>query len=344
MGGLVIGITVVPGVTSAPIPVVTKAPRKLQLVISENPDKVPLYKLKVNDPRNSVEPSERKQPSLLGPPIVLTRDEATEIEVKNATSHPTAIHWHGIELESFYDGVPGWTGSGQQTTPPILPGTSFVAHMTPPRAGTFIYHTHWHDDEQLLNGMYGALIVLEPGQEYDPERDKTFVIGTGRYAPFGEMLLVNGAPEPAPMELKTGTIYRLRLINITNNESDLRVRLDSKEVPVQWTVIAKDGADLPTAQRKTGPADMGVTVGTTYDVEYRSDRVGHVEMLIAAPLFGALIMQPLDFVLTQVVIGNEKTQSFPERTPDKSQLTRSHVGTCKSADQTSETRGNALVP
>jgi FtsP/CotA-like multicopper oxidase with cupredoxin domain len=294
MGGMVMGITVLPGVTSALSAVVTKAPRKLQLVISENPDKVPLYKLEVNDPRAPAEPS-KKQP-LLGPLIVLRRGEATEIEVKNATSNPTAIHWHGIELESFYDGVPGWTGSGQQTTPPIVPGASFVARMTPPRTGTFIYHTHWHDETQLVNGMYGPLIVLEPGQKYDPERDKTFVIGTGRYAPFGAMLLVNGTPEPDPMELQTGSTYRLRLINITNNESDLRVRLDSKDVPAQWTVIAKDGADLPMAQRKAGPAEIGVTVGTTYDVEYRSDRVGHVEMLITAPSFEALVMQALDFV------------------------------------------------
>lgn len=295
MGGMVVGITVLPGVTSAPTAVITKAPRKLQLVISENPDKVPLYKLELNDPRTPAEAGKKKQP-LLGPLIVLTRGEATEIDVKNATSNPTAIHWHGIELESYYDGVPGWTGSGQQTTPPIVAGASFVARMTPPRAGTFIYHTHWHDETQLVNGMYGPLIVLEPGQKYDPERDKTFVIGTGRYAPFGTMLLVNGTPEPDPIELKTGTTYRLRLINITSNESDVRVRLDSKDVPVQWTVIAKDGADLPMAQRKIGAAEMGVTVGTTYDVEYRSDRVGHAEMLIAAPAFEALIMQPLDFV------------------------------------------------
>lgn len=289
------GITVLPGATSAPAAVVTEAPRKLQLVISENPDKVPLYKLELNDPQAPAEPGKKKQP-LLGPLIVLTRGEATEIDVKNATSNPTAIHWHGIELESFYDGVPGWTGSGQQTTPPIVAGASFVARMTPPRAGTFIYHTHWHDETQLVNGMYGPLIVLEPGQKYDPENDKIFVIGTGRYAPFGTMLLVNGSPEPEPLELRTGKTYRLRLINITNNESDLRVRLDSKEVPAQWTVIAKDGADLPMTQRHAGTAEMGVTVGTTYDVEYRSERVGHVEMLVAAPSFEALIMQPLDFV------------------------------------------------
>ena len=295
LGGMVLGITVLPGVTTSPTAVVAKASRKLQLVISENPEKIPLYKLELNDPQSPADAANKKQP-LLGPLIVLTRGEAADIEVKNATSSPTAIHWHGIELESFYDGVPGWTGSGQQTTPPIVPGASFVARMTPPRSGTFIYHTHWHDESQLVNGIYGPLVVLEPGQKYDPEHDKIFVIGTGRYEPFGPMLLVNGTPEPEPLELTVGTAYRLRFINITNNESDLRVRLDSKEVPAQWTVIAKDGADLPMAQRKASTAEMGVTVGTTYDVDYRSDRAGRVEMLVEAPSFEALVMQSLKFV------------------------------------------------
>jgi manganese oxidase len=296
MGGLVIGVTVLAGTAVVPAAVIAKTPRKLQLVISENPDKVPLYRLDVNDSQVAEEPNKEKPPRLLGPPIVLTRGEETEIEVKNLTSSPTAIHWHGIELESFYDGVPGWTGSGQQTTPTIGPGASFVARMAPPRAGTFIYHTHWHDETQLVNGMYGPLIVLEPGQKYDPEHDKTFVFSTGRYAPFSVIMLVNGTPEPDPVELQEGTQYRLRFINITNNEADLRVRLVSKEVPVQWRVIAKDGADLPAAQRTSTAAEMGVTVGSTCDVEYESDHEGYAELQISARKFEALVMQPFDVV------------------------------------------------
>jgi FtsP/CotA-like multicopper oxidase with cupredoxin domain len=100
-----------------------------------------------------------------GPPIVLTRGQPVEIEVVNRLKDPTAIHWHGIELESYYDGVPGWSGAGTKITPPIAPGTSCVARMTPPSAGTFIYHTHWHDQFQLINGIYGQLIVLPPGEQ-----------------------------------------------------------------------------------------------------------------------------------------------------------------------------------
>ena len=122
MGGLVIGITVLPGTSAAPSPAAAAAARKLQLVISENPGKIPLYDLEVNDPMKPAAPDKKRPPSLPGPPIFLTRGEATEIEVRNQSNSPTVIHWHGIELESYYDGVAGWTGSGQQTTPASCSG------------------------------------------------------------------------------------------------------------------------------------------------------------------------------------------------------------------------------
>jgi FtsP/CotA-like multicopper oxidase with cupredoxin domain len=227
---------------------------------------------------------------------VLTSGEPTEIEVKNLASGPTAIHWHGIELDSFYDGVPGWTGSNQQTTPAIASGTSFVARMTPPRAGTFIYHTHWHDQAQLLNGMYGPLIVLQPGQKYDPEHDRTYVVSTGNYAPFGLLLLVNGSPQPAPLTLHSGTRYRLRFINITLEDADLRARLVRKDVSVQWKVIAKDGADLPPSQVKSDTADLAIPVGSTYDVEFQAEGNGHLDLQVYSPTFRALTIQPFTFI------------------------------------------------
>jgi manganese oxidase len=296
MGGLVIGITVLPGATPSPTPAAATAARKLQLAISENPGKIPLYDLEVNDPLKPTATDKNKPPSLLGPPIFLTRGEATEIEVKNQSTRPTVIHWHGIELESYYDGVAGWTGSGQQTTPPVAPGTSFIAHMTPPRAGTFIYHTHWHDNAQLLNGLYGPLVVLEPGQKYDPEHDRIFVFSAGDYAPFGYLLLVNGHPEPDPVDLHTSTRYRLRLINITDGAADLRVRLTNKGVPVQWKVIAKDGADLPPAQLRSSTADIGIAVGETYDVEYQAEIPGLDDLEIRQPSFPTPVTLPLKFV------------------------------------------------
>ena len=42
--------------------------------------------------------------------LVLTRGEPTDIVVVNRLAEPAAIHWHGIELESYSDGVAGWSG------------------------------------------------------------------------------------------------------------------------------------------------------------------------------------------------------------------------------------------
>jgi len=296
LASLVIGITVLPASVPTPVSASTATARKLQLLISENPDKVPLYTLQLLDPNLPAPPEKDKQPSLLGPPIILTRGEPTEIEVKNQTTNPTAIHWHGIELESYFDGVPGWTGSGQQTTPPIAPGGSFVARMTPPRAGTFIYHTHWHDRKQIQNGIYGPLIVLEPGQKYDPDLDRTFVFSMGKYAPFGVLLLMNGNPQPDITELRAGTRYRLRFINICLEEADLRVRLTVNDAPVQWKVIAKDGMDLPPAQIKVSTAEMGITVGETYDVEFQVETPGLASLQIWQPSYPGSVTQPLKFV------------------------------------------------
>jgi FtsP/CotA-like multicopper oxidase with cupredoxin domain len=296
MGGLVIGLTVLSNASTAPSSASTNAAHKVQLVISDNPEKIPLYDLQVNDSREPAAKDKKKSSSLLGPPIILMRGEIAEIEVKNMTSNPTVIHWHGMEIESYYDGVAGWTGTAQQRSPAIAPGTSFVARMMPPRAGTFIYHTHWHDEKQLLNGVYGPLIVLEPGQKYDPQHDRTFVFSMGKYAPFGFLLLINGHPEPDPINLNSGTKYRLRFINITDNAADLRVRLTSKDAPVQWIVIAKDGADLPPAQLKPSRADMGITVGETYDVEYQAETGGLADLQIWEPSFPTPATQPLEFV------------------------------------------------
>lgn len=303
MGGLVLGITVLPGnLPGAGGPATaaaTTAAHKLQLVISDNPEKIPLYKLAVNDPAAPPRADAKKKPDMMGPPIVLVRGEPAEIEIKNQSAHETSVHWHGIELESYYDGVPGWTGVGTQITPAIAPGSSFVARMTPPRAGTFIYHSHSHDPTQLVNALYGPLIVLEPGQKYDPEHDKTFVFGLGKYPPLGTMLLINGTPEPFPMKVQAGVRYRLRLINITDNTSRLRVRLVANDQVLQWKVIAKDGADLPPHQLKSSVADMAVTVGETYDVEYQADHPGNVDLQIWLPPFPVRVTQPLMFAASK---------------------------------------------
>jgi FtsP/CotA-like multicopper oxidase with cupredoxin domain len=220
---------------------------------------------------------------LIGPPIVLAAGQPVDIEVVNRIKEPTAIHWHGIEIESYYDGVPDWAGTAQQPASAVQPGKSFVARMTPPHAGTFIYHTHWHDESQLTNGIYGPLIVLPPGKRFETAVDKIFVIGVGNYEPFGEALVVNGYPQPPVMPLQVGTKYRLRLINITPDSTGMQIRLMRAGVPVEWRSVAKDGAELPPAQAVVQKADFLTTVGETFDFEYAAAKAEELTLEIYSP-------------------------------------------------------------
>ncbi len=236
-----------------------------------------------------------QQVGAVGPPLVVTRGERTAVAVTNELDSPTAIHWHGIEIESYYDGVAGWAGSARRTTPPIAPHSTFVAYMTPPRAGTFIYHTHWHDVQQLTGGLYGALLVLEPGQKYDPTTDKVFLLGRSGANELRDPLMLNGSPQPRLMVLLAGQTYRFRFINITPVDSETAMSLTLNGHPVQWRAIAKDGADLPAQQATVREATQPISVGETYDFEFAPKEDGDYELRFCSPL-GSVVTQVIAVV------------------------------------------------
>lgn len=199
-------------------------------------------------------------------PILLTRGVPTEITVHNRSSQMASIHWHGIELESFYDGVGDWSGYGSRTAPAIAPGDSFVVRLTPDRAGTFIYHTHSEEGPLLVSGLYGELIILEPGERRDPETDRVFLLGQRPVA--GAPDVINGSPEPPPLELTIGKTYRLRFINIVPNNTKFVRLVGADDQVTQWRLFAKDGANLPPNQASVRPSRVNLGPGETYDFEY----------------------------------------------------------------------------
>src|SRR5262249_34025300 len=149
-----------------------------------------------------------------GPTLVLQRGEPVSITVENRLPEATAVHWHGIELESYYDGVAGFSGNGQQIAPAIPPGGAFEARFTPPRSGTFIYHTHVDEVRQLQAGLSGALIVVDSRAAYDPSRDFVMLVTTPRRIADADFVLLNGTLTPDAREMRVGERYRFRLINM----------------------------------------------------------------------------------------------------------------------------------
>ncbi|MFN0099029.1 MAG: multicopper oxidase domain-containing protein, partial [Gemmatimonadaceae bacterium] len=254
MSGLVLGIDVT-GPEGAPDAV---KPRRFDLTVQQRPR---VFGDSVGIGFVLGAPSTIAADSIVipGPPLVLTRDEAVAITVHNRLRIPTAVHWHGLELESYFDGVGGWSGNAKRTAPDIAPGDSFVARFTPPRAGTFIYHSHFSEVRQLSLGLFGAMVVLEPGARWDADRDRIVLFSV---AGVGDSALVVAHSSNAPM--RTGVTYRLRFINITPAD-EVVVEAQQGGAALQWRRIAKDGADLRAPER--GPARLRFGPGETIDVE-----------------------------------------------------------------------------
>jgi len=117
MAGLVMGITI-----AAPhgTPLEHRSPerkRKLQLVIAKDEANPKKYTYSIVESGQLT-----KTGGGPGPTLVLIRSQPVAIHITNQLDEEISVHWHGIELESYYDGVPGWGGDGQRVTPMIAPG------------------------------------------------------------------------------------------------------------------------------------------------------------------------------------------------------------------------------
>ncbi len=221
-----------------------------------------------------------------GPSLILERGKRVAVTVVNQSSQSAAVHWHGIELESYADGVPGWSGTTGQMYPPIAPHDSLTVRWTPPRAGSFMYHSHFNEAAQMGAGLYGPIIVLDPGERYDPETDRVLFFGTAGAvgSVFGRppAVLLNGDEHPEPMQLKAGTHYRFRLFNLAGDNPTV-VSLTQHGKPVEWTAVAKDGYPLPPSQAIAMPAKLMFDPGEIYDFAFTPLQSGEYTLSFGLP-------------------------------------------------------------
>jgi FtsP/CotA-like multicopper oxidase with cupredoxin domain len=214
-----------------------------------------------------------------GPVLELKRGEPVRIVVRNNLDEPSGVHWHGLEIESFPDGVAGFSGIGDRIMPPIPPGDSFAAEFTPPRSGTFPYHSHLHELRQIGSGMYGAIIVSDAPR--DLTRDHLIVAGGGGLPVFHKQaptfLLVNGRRSPESIRMTAGVSNRIRIVSIHADEI-LHFRFGSDSQVVRWRPLARDGADLPSALRTSRLAREQLGPGETADFTFTPARPGHLSL------------------------------------------------------------------
>ena len=201
-----------------------------------------------------------------GPTIEAKVGDTVHVRLTNKLPQATTIHWHGIRVPAEMDGTEAVQGA-------IRPGETFEYRFAVPDAGTYWYHSHVNETEQLERGLYGALIVREPGEPtFDGERvlllDDLKLGPNGDVAPFGDehehhagregdVRLVNGRQEPE-LELRGGTIERWRIVN-TANTRFVRLSIGGR----QFKVIGTDGGLLP---RPLPAAEVLVTPGERVDL------------------------------------------------------------------------------
>jgi len=90
--------------------------------------------------------------SIPAPVLEFTEGDNAEIVLKNnLTDDEVSIHWHGLLLDPYMDGVP------YVNTPPIRPGESFTFKFKIRQHGTYWYHSHTNVQEQ--KGVYGAIVI-----------------------------------------------------------------------------------------------------------------------------------------------------------------------------------------
>ena len=179
-----------------------------------------------------------------GPVIEAIQGVPLEIAFTNNLSEPTLIHWHGLQIPAAMDGT-------QATQRPVAPGETFTYRFTPPDAGTFWYHPHQNETEQLEKGLYGALVV-RGADELVVDREQVLVFDDvdadkkGRLAKFGgfrerhdgregDIRLINGKAEPE-LTIVAGQIERWRVVNASSARY-IRLSLDG----LPFRIIGTDG-------------------------------------------------------------------------------------------------------
>ena len=291
MGGLVMGVEVRP---NGPVPVVRDGPRRalrlLARVDSGGTPNEPSYGYVLQDGART---SNTTSPLLPGPTIVLRKGEPVSITVVNELPEETAGHWHGIELESYFDGVAGFSGEGKRISPAIAVRDSFVARFTPPRAGTFMYHPHADEVRQQEAGLSGAIVVLDDPRSFDPEKDVVLLISTPRLNADDATVFLNGTNKPAPREWRVGERYRLRVINIHTYRPSMRARLHQDSTLLSWRPIAKDGMDLPPDRAVMRPAELQMGNGEAFDYEFTPRQTGNINFTVTTGNGVLLVTMPI---------------------------------------------------
>lgn len=221
-----------------------------------------------------------------GPELRVSEGQLVEVRLVNDNvDDGTTLHWHGLDVPNAMDGVAGVTQDA------VGPGQEFVYRFVAEQAGTFWYHAHQVSHEQVVKGLFGALVV-EP-RRTDPEVDDRVAV-LHRYADA----TINGEAGITHVDAAPGQRVRVRVVNTDNGLATAWVS------GTPYRVAAIDGTD----------------VNQPGEVEDRSVVVpagGRVDLTFEVPEHGARV----DFSgTTAMVFGTDPTDGSQGQPPEELDL------------------------
>ena len=195
-----------------------------------------------------------------GPTIEVTAGDHVRITLHNQLPTATAIHWHGLEVPSSEDGVPGLGGMQ-----PIQAGQTYTYDFTITNEdiGTHWYHSHYDDVEQQGGGLYGAFLVdPRPGTPQAAQAIKADVTYNEFIGMLGDYYVINGKsfPDTQPILVTHGQTVHLRLFG-----ADVAMTHPMHLHGGFFNLVAEDGHLLPQPQQLD---TVAVMPGGAYDLTF----------------------------------------------------------------------------
>lgn len=177
-----------------------------------------------------------------GPTIHVDPGDKVAVEVTDHSPENTSVHFHGLDTPVGMDGVP-WI-----TQDPIQVGETFTYRFTVadhPQHG--MYHSHYHAETQIADGLEGAFIIgsMPVPSDYAaadqfPAPDTPYVMVLNDAGTVGLALNGKAFPGTSPVVAPAGKWIEI----VYMNEGDTVHPMHLHGMP--QLVIAKDGHPLPT--------------------------------------------------------------------------------------------------
>jgi len=210
-----------------------------------------------------------------GPLIEVSRGSEIMVRFTNHLPDSTSIHWHGIRLENAFDGVEGVSDA-------------FTYKVRFPDAGIYWYHPHIREDIQQALGLYGNILVRQPGARIPANREQilmlqdllvgdTGLIPWGQESPthalmgrFGNVLLVNGEPNYR-LSVRRGEVVRYYLTNASSTRT-----LNVSFPGARMKVVAADAGPF---EHEAWVESVVIAPAERYVVHVRFDKPGQVALV-----------------------------------------------------------------